>query len=357
MAPATTTTQPQPLPFTVFSRNWRELIHPRMLDVDKDSLTPTYGKFVCEPLERGFGLTIGNSLRRVLLSSLQGGAICSIRIENALHEFTSLPDVVEDVTDIVLNIKHLVVKMSGDGKKVLKVEAAKKGPVKASMIQAEAGVEIINPDLHLCTLAEDGELSAEIGISRGRRYITAEEHSRDAHEIGLIPVDSSFSPVQRVRYEVENTRVGKLTNYERLVLEIWTNGTVSPEEALAEASKILRKHLNPFVQYFELGRELQINEKKEEEMRRKEQEKEDLRQKLSMSISELDLSVRSANCLASERIETIGELVSRSEAELLKVRNFGKTSLREVKKKLSDMGLGLGIDLEAIFGKKPPSFG
>ena len=173
-------------------------------------------------------------------------------------------------------------------------------------------------------------------------------------EVGVIPVDSSFSPIKRVRHKVENTRVGKLTNYERLILEIWTNGTISPEEALTEASKILRKHLNPFVQYFELGRELQINEKKEEEQRKKDSEKEELRQKLSMSISELDLSVRSANCLASERIETIGELVARSEGELLKVRNFGKTSLREVKKKLSDMGLNLGMDLESIFGKKTP---
>jgi DNA-directed RNA polymerase subunit alpha len=200
------------------------------------------------------------------------------------------------------------------------------------------------------------DFSAEITLSRGRRYITSEEQAKELQEGGIIPVDSSFSPVKRVRYKVENTRVGKLTNYERLVLEIWTNGTVSPEEALTEASKIIRKHLNPFVQYFELGRELQINEKKEEELRKKESEKEDLRQKLSMSISELDLSVRSANCLASEKIETIGELVSRSEAELLKVRNFGKTSLREVKKKLSDMNLQLGLDLEAIFGKKPAPF-
>jgi DNA-directed RNA polymerase subunit alpha len=226
--------------------------------------------------------------------------------------------------------------------------------VKAGAITPEAGVEIINTDLHICTLAEDTDFAAEITVSKGRRYVTSEEHSKEVAEIGVIPVDSSFSPIKRVRHKVENTRVGKLTNYERLILEIWTNGTISPEEALTEASKILRKHLNPFVQYFELGRELQINEKKEEEQRKKESEKEELRQKLSMSISELDLSVRSANCLASERIETIGELVARSEAELLKVRNFGKTSLREVKKKLSDMGLNLGMDLESIFGKKTP---
>ncbi len=335
---------------------WKDFELPTRVSFDEKTATPTYAKFFAEPFERGFATTVGNALRRVLYSSIEGSAVTYLKVKGVPHEFTTIAGVVEDVTDIVLNIKQLIIKVADEGKKVLKIEAAKKGPVKASMIQAEAGVEIVNSDLHLCTPAEDAEFTAEIGASRGRRYITAEEHAKDGHEIGLVTVDSSFSPVRRVRYEVENTRVGKLTNYERLVLEIWTNGTVSPEEALTEASKILRKHLNPFVQYFELGRELQINEKKEEEMRRKEQEKEELRQKLSMSISELDLSVRSANCLASERIETIGELVSRSEPELLKVRNFGKTSLREVKKKLSDMNLGLGLDLEAIFGKKPPSF-
>ena len=336
---------------------WKDFELPTRVAYEEKTATPTYTKFFAEPFERGFGTTIGNALRRVLYSSIEGAAPTYLKVKGAPHEFTSLEGVVEDVTDIVLNVKQLIVKVADDAPKVLRVEASKKGPVKAAQIQAEAGVEIVNPDLVLCTLAEDVEFSAEIGVRRGRRYVTAEEQSKDGSEIGVIPLDSCFSPVRRVRYEVENTRVGKLTNYERLVLEIWTNGAVTPEEALTEASKILRKHLNPFVQYFELGRELQINEKKEEEMRRKEQEKEELRQKLSMSISELDLSVRSANCLASERIETIGELVSRTEAELLKVRNFGKTSLREVKKKLAEMGLGLGLDLEAIFGKKPPQFG
>lgn len=333
---------------------WKDFELPTRVVYDDKTSTPTYAMFFAEPFERGFATTVGNALRRVLYSSIEGSAVTSVKIKGVPHEFTTIEGIVEDVTDIVLNLKQLVVRVDGEGRKTLKLEAAKKGPVKAGMIQPEAGVEIINPDLHICTLAEDAELSAEITVSRGRRYITAEEHSKDLHDIGIVPVDSSFSPIKRVRYKVENTRVGKLTNYERLILEIWTNGTITPEEALTEASKILRKHLNPFVQYFELGRELQINEKKEEEERKKEAQKEELRQKLSMSISELDLSVRSANCLASERIETIGELVSRSEAELLKVRNFGKTSLREVKKKLSDMSLGLGMDLEAIFGKKAP---
>lgn len=333
---------------------WKEFELPTRVVLDEKTSTPTYGMFLAEPFERGFGTTIGNSLRRVLYSSIEGTAVTHVKIKGAAHEFTALEGVVEDVTDIILNLKQLVVKIANEGRKTLRLEVRQKGPVKAAQIVPEAGVEIINPDLQICTLAEDTEFSAEITVSKGRRYVTAEEHAKDGSEIGVIPVDASFSPVKRVRYKVENTRVGKLTNYERLILEIWTNGTISPEEALTEASKILRKHLNPFVQYFELGRELQVNEKKEEELRKKEQEKEDLRQKLSMSISELDLSVRSANCLASERIETIGELVSRSEAELLKVRNFGKTSLREVKKKLADMGLSLGMDLEGIFGKKAP---
>jgi DNA-directed RNA polymerase subunit alpha len=335
---------------------WKDFELPTRVACDEKTATTTYGAFAAEPFERGFATTIGNSLRRVLYSSIEGTAVMSIKIKGVSHEFSTIEGIVEDVTDIVLNIKQLIVKIADDGRKTLKLEASKKGAVKAGSIQAEAGVEIINPDLHLLTLAEDVDFSAEITIARGRRYVTAEEQPKELQEGGIIPVDSSFSPVKRVRYKVENTRVGKLTNYERLVLEIWTNGTITPEEALTEASKILRKHLNPFVQYFELGRELQINEKKEEELRKKESEKEDLRQKLSMSISELDLSVRSANCLASEKIETIGELVSRSEAELLKVRNFGKTSLREVKKKLSDMNLQLGLDLEAIFGKKPAPF-
>ena len=333
---------------------WKEFELPTRVAMDEKSSTPTYTTFTAEPFERGFGTTVGNAVRRVLYSSIEGAAVTAVRIKGVAHEFTTIEGVVEDVTDIVLNLKQLVVKMTGDvPAKTLHLTATKKGPVRASAIEAEAGVEIINPDLLLFTLADDSTVALEIDVRRGRRYVTAEEHARDHGDIGTIHIDSSFSPVRRVRYRVENTRVGKLTNYDRLVLEIWTNGTVTPEEALVEASKILRKHLNPFVQYFELGRELQINEKKEEDLRRKEKEREELRLKLSMSISELDLSVRSANCLASERIETLGELVSRSEADLLKVRNFGKTSLREVKKKLSELGLVLGMDVEGVVGKKP----
>ncbi len=333
---------------------WKEFELPTRVTVDAKTATPTFAAFTAEPFERGFGTTVGNALRRVLLSSIEGAAVTAIRMKGVSHEFTTVEGVVEDVTDIVLNFKQLVVRLTGEAASAtLKLEASKKGVVKASALQCPAGVEIVNGDLHLCTLTDDSGIDIEIDVRRGRRYVTAEEHAKDLAEPGVIPVDSSFSPVKRVRYRIENTRVGKLTNYDRLVLEVWTNGTVSPEEALVEASKILRKHFNPFVQYFELGRELQVNERKEEDLRKKEKEREDLRLKLSMSISELDLSVRSANCLASENIETLGELVSRAEADLLKVRNFGKTSLREVKKKLSELGLFLGMDVEAVLGKKP----
>jgi DNA-directed RNA polymerase subunit alpha len=335
---------------------WRGLELPSRVTRDEQVSTEQYGKFSAEPFERGFGTTVGNSLRRILLSSLEGAAVTHIRLKGADHEFSSLTGVMEDVTDIILNIKSLIVKLDADEPKEMKLHAKKAGPVTAGMIEADPAITVVNKDLVLATLTEDVNFEMTLTVGKGRGYVTSQENIGDGEEqeIGLIAVDSIYSPVTRVRYATEDARVGQKTDYDRLILEIWTNGTISPEMALVEASKILRKHLNPFVQYFELGRELQINEKKEEEQRKKESEKEDLRQKLSMSISELDLSVRSANCLASERIETIGELVARSEGELLKVRNFGKTSLREVKKKLSDMGLNLGMDLEAIFGKKTP---
>lgn len=268
---------------------WKDFELPTRVVLDEATSTPTYGKFYAEPFERGFGTTVGNSLRRVLYSSIAGSAVTGMKIKGVSHEFSTIEGVVEDVTDIVLNLKQLVLKIADDQTKKLKLEVSAKGPVRASQFQPEAGVEVANPDLLLFTLAEDTTVSIELEARKGRRYVTAEEHIKDGREHGWIPIDSSFSPVQRVRYGIENTRVGKQTNYDRLVLEVWTNGTVSPEECVVEASKILRKHLNPFVQYFELGRELQINERKEEEMRKKEKEKEELRSKLSMSISELVL--------------------------------------------------------------------
>ena len=329
---------------------WKEFELPLRVTMEDSTTTREYTKFHAEPFEWGFGTTIGNALRRVLYSSIEGTAVTSVKIKGVSHEFSSIEGVVEDVTDIVLNLKQLAVRLEEAGPRTISLDVSKKGPVTAGDLKPETGIDILNPDHVLFTLAEDRNVSMAITVEQGRRYLTAEDHAKDIQDSGVIPIDSSYSPVKRVRYSVENTRVGKKTNYDRLALEIWTNGAITPEESLVEASKILRKHLNPFVQYFDLGRELQINEKKEEEQRKKEKDIEDLRTKLSMSISELDLSVRSANCLQTEKIETIGELVDKSEPDLLKVRNFGKTSLREVRKKLSEINLTLGVDTEAIFG-------
>jgi len=331
---------------------WKDFELPTRVVAQDQTLSGEYGMFVAEPFERGYGVTIGNGLRRVLLSSIEGAAVTHVRIKGVAHEFASLPGIVEDVTAIVLNLKQLAVRLEGEGSRRLKLEAHKKGELTAAAFTPDPAVEILNPQLHIATLTEDVDFEAEVEIRRGRGYVTSEEHAKENQEIGLIPVDASFSPVQRVKYRVENTRVGKLTNYDRLLLEIWTNGTISPEAALVEASKIFRKHLNPFVLYFELGKELQINEKKEEEARQKEKQLEQLRQKLAMSISELDLSVRATNCLMSEKIETLRDLVQHQEAELLKIRNFGKTSLKEVKKKLTDIGLSIGINVDEIFGSR-----
>lgn len=332
---------------------WKDFELPTRLIVDEKSLTSTYGMFIAEPFERGYGITLGNSLRRVLLSSIEGAAVTWVKFKNVAHEFTTIPGVYEDVTDIVLALKQLIVRINVDEPRRLRIEVGEKGKVCASNILPDPAVEIINPDLHIATLTDEGEFVVEMEVKKGRGYVTADENEREEQEVDVIPVDSIYSPVRRVKYRVENTRVGKLTNYDKLIMEIWTNGTISPEMAMVESSKILRKHLNPFVQYFELGRELQLNEKKEEEARKREKYLEELKTKLAMPVSELDLSVRASNCLVLENIKSIGEFVQKSEADLLKVRNFGKTSLKEVKKKLADIGLSLGMDLDAIFGRKP----
>lgn len=333
---------------------WKDFELPTRVIPDSATLTDSYGRFIIEPFERGFGTTIGNSLRRVLLSSIEGAAVTSVKIKNVPHEFTTIPGVVEDVTDIILNIKKLIVTYEGEGARKLRIEVHERGEVKAAHILPAPGVKIINPDLHIATLTDDVDFEVEMEINRGRGYVTAEENEKEEHEIGVIYVDSAFSPVQRVRYSVENTRVGKLTNYDRLILEVWTNGSVHPERALVESSKILRRHLNPFVQYFELGREMQLNERREEELRKRERYLEELRQKLSMNITELDLSVRAVNCLSAEGIQTVAHLVSRTEQELLGVKNFGKTSLREVKRKLQEMGLTFGMEVKSILTEKEP---
>ncbi len=328
---------------------WRGLELPSRVTRDEQASTDTYGKFSAEPFERGFGTTVGNSLRRILLSSLEGAAVTHIRLKGAEHEFSSLPGVMEDVTDIILNIKGLIVKLDAEDTKEMKLHVKKAGPVTAGMIEADSAITIVNKDLVIATLTEDVNFEMTLTVSKGRGYVTASENIGDGEEqeIGLISVDSIYSPVTRVRYATEDARVGQKTDYDRLILEIWTNGTLTPEMALVEASKILRKHLNPFVQYFELGSDAAsedaVNALREANRATIDP---DLQQKLNMTVQELDLSVRANNCLESAKIQTVRDLVKKTDQDLLKVRSFGKTSLREVKRRLADMGLSLGMDLE-----------
>ncbi len=322
---------------------WRGLELPSRVVNDQEVSTPTYGRFMVEPFERGFGTTVGNSLRRILLSSLEGAAVTSVKISGVNHEFTTIPGVMEDVTDIILNIKSLVVKSHVDEPRTIRVHSEVKGAVTASMIETDPAIEIINGDLVLATLTDNVPFDIEMTVGTGRGYVPSEEmiNPDDDQEIGRIYVDAAFSPVRRVRYRTEETRVGQKTNYDRLVLEIWTNGTITPEMAMVEAAKILRKHLNPFVQYFELGE--QIVESHTEDLQQEVDT--ELQRKLTMSVHELELSVRANNCLEAAKIETVGELVNKTEADLLKIRSFGKTSLREVKRKLEDLGLTLGMNV------------
>ncbi|MBF8276120.1 MAG: rpoA [Candidatus Brocadiaceae bacterium] len=322
---------------------WRGLELPVSVDAEKETLTETYGKFTAGPFERGFGHSIGNSLRRIMLSSLEGSAVVSVRINGVSHEFASIPGVVEDVTDIILNIKDIVVKLHTDQTKVIKIAATKKGKIKAGDIITDGTVDIVNKDLHIATLSDDLNFSIEMEVRNGRGYVTAEENEPDEQEIGLVPVDSIFSPVRNVRYSIEETRVGRRTNYDKLIMEIFTNGVVSPEMAMVEAAKILRKHLNPFIQYFEIGRELQQVEKKMGIENVQEISEEELNKKFDMPIAELDLSVRASNCLETANITRVGDLVTKNEEELLDIKNFGKTTLKEVKKKLALLNLTIGM--------------
>mgnify|MGYP000872163625 CR=1 FL=1 len=320
---------------------WRGLELPSLITADRSTLTGTYGKFIAEPFERGFGVTVGNSLRRILLSSLEGSAVTQIKLHGAQHEFTTLPGVFEDVTDIVLNVKSLVVKNHSDQTRVVRIEKNTKGPVTGADVRTDDQVEVINKDHVVATLTEDVPFLLEMVIENGRGYVPATEHSPQVQEIGIIPVDAAFSPVVRVRYEVEETRVGQKTNYDKLTLEIWTNGSVTPELALVESAKILRKHLNPFVQYNELG-PMVHSESRSQSSAGIDQAME---AKLGMSLAELELSVRATNCLESENITTVRDLVTRTEEQLLEVRNFGETTLAEVREKLSDIGMRLGMRL------------
>lgn len=319
---------------------WRGLELPSVVECDAKTLTPTYGKFIAEPFERGFGVTVGNSLRRILLSSLEGSAVTQIKVRGAQHEFTTIPGVLEDMTDIVLNVKSLVVKNYSEATRVITVEKSEPGPITGADIQADADVEVINRDHVLATLTDKVPFMMEMVVENGRGYVPAAEQTMGDHEIGIIPVDAVYSPVTRVRFLAEETRVGQKTNYDKLILEIWTNGSIGPEMALVESAKILRKHLNPFVQYSELGHRVHS-------VARAGSGAGDpaLEAKLNMSLAELNLSVRASNCLESENINTVRDLVQRNEDQLLEVRNFGETTLTEVREKLKELGLHLGMRL------------
>jgi len=324
---------------------WRGLELPTRVEKDAAVSTDRYGRFFIEPFERGFGTTVGNSLRRVLLSSLEGSAVTSIKIAGVDHEFTSITGVMEDTTDIVLNVKSLVIRLTGSGPKTMKVTANKAGVVTAADIVADPAIEVISKDTVLATLTADVNFEMDMVVENGRGYVPVSDRISDAdrfeQEIGRIHLDAVYSPVTRVRYLTENTRVGQRTNYDKLILEIWTNGTITPEMALVEAAKILRKHINPFVQYFEIGEETVAGEvAAEEPEQRVDQE---LEAKLNTPIQELELSVRASNCLESVKVETVRQLVQMTDADLLKIRSFGKTSLREIKRKLADIGLSLGM--------------
>lgn len=322
---------------------WRGLELPSAVNCDAATLSSTYGKFVAEPFERGFGATVGNSLRRILLSSLEGSAVTQIKIRGAQHEFTTIPGVLEDVTDIVLNVKALVVKNHTDSTRVVTVEKSEPGVITGADVQTDADVEVINKDHVIATMTAPVPFMMEMVVENGRGYVPATEHSAGDHEIGIIPIDAVFSPVTRVRWLVEETRVGQRTNYDKLTLEIFTNGSVHPEMALVEAAKIFRKHLNPFVQYSELGPRVHAPSRGSaiggDAV---------LESKLSLSLAELKLSVRAMNCLESENINTVRDLVQRTEDQLLEVRNFGETTLNEVREKLGELNLHLGMRLPRL---------
>jgi DNA-directed RNA polymerase subunit alpha len=323
---------------------WRGLELPNRVVSDRSTLSDTYGKFSAEPFERGFGVTVGNSLRRILLSSLEGSSVTRIKIQGVQHEISTIPGVVEDVTDIILNVKSLVVKNASEQSRTIRVDRHERGVVTAADIITDEAVQIINPEHILATLTDDVPFVMEMTVENGRGYRTADENAGEEREIGIIPVDSSFSPVVRVKYDIEDTRVGQRTNYDKLVMEIWTNGTITPQMAVVEGAKILRKHLNPFIQYAEPGPEIPV-EGPLEAAAAGEPIDQEMERKLNMSLAELELSVRATNCLESEGITTVRDLVIRTDEELLEVRNFGETTLREVKSKLAEHGLHLGMKL------------
>ncbi len=320
-------------------KSWKDLIRPKRLEVEKETLTPLYGKFTAEPFERGFGITIGNSLRRILLSSLQGAAITSVKIDGVLHEFSAIPGAKEDITEIILNLKEVRLKLHTEGPKTIRVKAEGPKVLKAGDIITGDAVEILNPDHHIATLSRDGKLSMEMVVKVGRGYVPAERNKEENQPIGTIPIDAIFSPIKKVNYTITNARVGQITDYDKLTMEVWTDGSLNPEEAVAHSAKILKDQLSIFIT-FEEEEEAEMSYSEEEE------EKEAFNENLLRSVDELELSVRSANCLKHANIRLIGDLVQKTEAEILATKNFGRKSLNEIKEILSEMGLSLGMKLD-----------
>ena len=319
------------------ARNWRELIKPRSIVMEDENHSSFYGKFVCEPLERGFGITIGNSLRRILLSSLQGAAIVSVKFDNVVHEFSSIPGVMEDVTEIILNLKELNIRLIDVEEAVITLSVEGEGLVTAGDIDPNESVEILDPNKPIATLSKKGKLNLEMVVKMGKGYVPAEKDSGSSNEIGNILIDASFTPIKKVNYVVTNARVGQKTDYDKLTMEIYTDGSVLPEDAIAYAAKILKEQMTPFINFEEEAEPDEIEE---------EEEGDKLNENLFRPVSELELSVRSANCLKNAEITMIGELVQKTEGEMLKTKNFGRKSLNEIKTILSEMGLSLGMKLD-----------
>ena len=321
------------------SKNWRELIRPKGIEINQETYSNTYGKFVCEPLERGFGITIGNAIRRVLLSCLQGAAIVSVKFDGVLHEFSTIPSVLEDVTDIILNLKEVRLKLIDTEEAVIHIFREGEGVVRAGDIETDNLVQILNPEKHLATLNKDASLNMEIVVKTGKGYVPAEKNKEKDQPVGVIPVDAIFSPIQKVNHVVANSRVGQITDYDKLTLEVWTDGSVVPEDAVAYAAKILKEQMNPLINF---------EEEPEPEVEEKEVKEETPNENLFRPVSELELSVRSANCLKNANIALIGELVQYTEAEMLKTKNFGRKSLNEIKSILDGMGLSLAMKADNL---------
>src|SRR5437868_2926889 len=316
---------------------WKGFQKPKRLAADTETLTDKYGRFWAQPFERGFGTTIGNALRRVLLSSIEGAAVTAVKIEGVLHEFQSIPGVVEDATDIILNLKQVPFKLNGEGPKALYLRANESGVITSGMIEADADVEILDKDVYIATISEGGKIDMEMRLKRGRGYVSADKNFEDDLGLGFIPIDSVHSPVRKCNYSVEAARLGQITDYDKLTLEVWTNGSVKAVDAIGLSAKLLKDHMNIFINFEEELEAATSGEDRKPEIRN---------DNLNRSVEELELSVRSYNCLKNANIQTIGELVQKSENEMLKTKNFGRKSLNEIKEILSNMGLGLGMKID-----------